>query len=80
MSTSKTAISLDQKLLEETDKHAKKIKNSRSGVIALALTEYLERIKEQETLNSLNSVYADVDDDGFVEAGKEYFSTKILSD
>jgi metal-responsive CopG/Arc/MetJ family transcriptional regulator len=54
MTTSKTAISLDSSLLEETDKRAKQTGNSRSGIIAIALQKYFNDLKEQETLEAVN--------------------------
>lgn len=54
MTTAKTAISLDLKLLEKTDEIAKETNNSRSGVIAIALSQYFERLQQQEILSQLN--------------------------
>lgn len=54
MTTAKTAISLDLKLLEKTDEVAKETNNSRSGVIAIALSQYFERLQQQEILSQLN--------------------------
>ena len=46
MSTSRTAISLDSELLKQTDKIAKNTGNSRSGVIAIALSKYLQELNQ----------------------------------
>ena len=46
MTTTKTAISLDSALLEQTDRIAKKTGNSRSGVIAIALQNLCCRSKQ----------------------------------
>lgn len=80
MATAKTAISLDQELLQETDKIAKQTKNSRSGVISLALKEYFQRLKQKEILSQLDDVYGSntEDETGLIDAGKDYFARKIL--
>jgi metal-responsive CopG/Arc/MetJ family transcriptional regulator len=80
MTTAKTAISLDQELLKETDTIAKQTNNSRSGVIALALKEYFQRLKQEEILSQLNDVYDhQVEDEAkFIDAGKNYFTQKVL--
>jgi metal-responsive CopG/Arc/MetJ family transcriptional regulator len=80
MTTGKTAISLDQELLKETDTIAKQTNNSRSGVIALALKEYFHRLKQEEILSQLNDVYDHQveDETKFIDASKSYFTQKIL--
>lgn len=82
MTTAKTAISLDRELLKETDRIAKQTKNSRSGVIALALKEYFHRLKQEETLSQLNEVYQSQSEDEteLIDAGKSYFAREILED
>ena len=81
MTTAKTAISLDQELLQETDKIAKQTKNSRSGVISLALKEYFHRLKQEDILSQLNNVYkSDTEETELINAGKDYFSQEILED
>lgn len=80
MTTAKTAISLDLKLLEKTDEIAKETNNSRSGVIAIALSQYFERLQQQKILSQLNDVYGDETETDleFLNAGKKYFAQKIL--
>jgi metal-responsive CopG/Arc/MetJ family transcriptional regulator len=80
MTTAKTAISLDQELLKETDTIAKQTNNSRSGVIALALKEYFHRLKQEEILSQLNNVYDHQveDETKLIDAGKSYFTQEIL--
>ncbi len=82
MTTAKTAISLDRELLQETDKIAKQTKNSRSGVISLALKEYFHRLKQEDILSQLNDVYESntEDETELINAGKDYFSQEILED
>lgn len=80
MTTAKTAISLDLKLLEKTDEVAKETNNSRSGVIAIALSQYFERLQQQEILSQLNDVYRNETETDleFLDAGKKYFAQEIL--
>ena len=82
MSTAKTAISLNTELLQETDELAKKTKNSRSGIISLALKEYLHRLKQEEILSQLDRVYeGEIEEESkLVDAGKDYFAQEILED
>jgi metal-responsive CopG/Arc/MetJ family transcriptional regulator len=53
----KTAISLDDHLLEQADKTARQMGLSRSGLFALALQDYLRRRRQQEVAEQLNQVY-----------------------
>jgi antitoxin MazE6 len=54
----KTAISLDDHLLEEADETAQRMGLSRSGLFALAVQDYLRRRRQQEVVEQLNRVYA----------------------
>jgi len=56
--TMKTAISLDDELLEQADKTARQMGLSRSGLFALALQDYLRHRRQQEVAEQLNRVYA----------------------
>jgi len=80
MTIAKTAISLDQELLNEADKIAKKTENSRSGVISLALKEYITRLQQEEILSQLNDVYdGEVEDETeLIDAGKDYFACQVI--
>jgi antitoxin MazE6 len=53
----KTAISLDDRLLEQADETARRMGVSRSGLFALALQDYLRRRRQQELAEQLNGVY-----------------------
>jgi metal-responsive CopG/Arc/MetJ family transcriptional regulator len=53
----KTAISLDDHLLEQADETARRMGVSRSGLFALALQDYLRRRRQQEVAEQLNQVY-----------------------
>jgi metal-responsive CopG/Arc/MetJ family transcriptional regulator len=53
----KTAISLDDHLLQQADQTAKQMGMSRSGLFALALQDYLRRRRQAEVAEQLNQVY-----------------------
>ena len=57
--TVKTAISLDDKLLERVDALARETGLSRSRLFALAMSGYLEQYENQRILESLTEVYGD---------------------
>ena len=54
----KTAISLDDDLLEEADNTARSMGLSRSRLFSLALRDYLKRRKDEAVTERLNRVYA----------------------
>ena len=54
----KTAISLDDDLLQEADKTAQQMGLSRSRLFALALRDYLRRKQQEQLVEQLNRVYA----------------------
>jgi len=56
---SKTAISIDEHLLKETDSIAQELSVSRSQVVSSALDEYVRRYRNQQILTQLNAAYAD---------------------
>lgn len=61
----KTAISIDDELLQEVDETAKRMGLSRSRVFALAVGEFLHRRRKDEMLERLNEVYSN--EEGSVE-------------
>ena len=54
----KTAISIEDGLLQEADATAKRLRLSRSGLFALAVSDFLERQRREQMLIRLNEVYA----------------------
>jgi metal-responsive CopG/Arc/MetJ family transcriptional regulator len=54
----KTAVSLDDNLLREADETARQLGLSRSRLFAVALSEYLQRKRQEQMLRQLNEVYA----------------------
>lgn len=55
----KTAISLDDNLLQEADDVARQMGLSRSRLFAVALSEFLQRKKQDQMLSLLNEIYAE---------------------
>jgi metal-responsive CopG/Arc/MetJ family transcriptional regulator len=58
----KTAISLQETLLQKMDDMARRLDISRSRLFALAAEEYLQRYQNQELLEAINSAYDDLPD------------------
>ena len=54
----KTAISIDDRLLQAADRAAQDMGLSRSRLFSVALREYLRHRHAQETIEQLNRVYA----------------------
>ncbi|KAA3611015.1 MAG: CopG family transcriptional regulator [Calditrichaeota bacterium] len=62
----KTAISLEQGLLEQIKKNAEEMNISRSKFFSIAVKEFIQRRQNQKMLAKLNSVYGDeMDTDKF---------------
>jgi metal-responsive CopG/Arc/MetJ family transcriptional regulator len=57
-SNMKTAISIDDGLLQEADETAHRLKLSRSRLFALAVGDFLRRQRREQMLLRLNEVYA----------------------
>ena len=57
-SNMKTAISLDDGLLQEADETARRMGLSRSRLFALAVGDFLQRQRQEQMLLRLNEVYA----------------------
>ena len=54
----KTAISIDDELLNEADETARSMGVSRSRLFALAVADFLNRQRREEMLRRLNEVYS----------------------
>ena len=67
MASVKTAISLRKPLLERADAAARKMKLSRSRLVALALEDYLRRQETAELVRRINAVYAEGEDEETAE-------------
>jgi len=55
----KTAISIDDLLLQEADKTARLMGLSRSRLFSLAVGDFLQRRRREQMLLRLNEVYSD---------------------
>ncbi len=63
MGNVKTAISIDKALFEKINNLANEMNTSRSRVFALAAEEFIQRHKNKELLDAINSAYDDVTDE-----------------
>jgi metal-responsive CopG/Arc/MetJ family transcriptional regulator len=54
----KTAISVEDDLMEQADDAAQELGLSRSGLISAALREYLQRRRQAQVFSRLNQAYA----------------------
>ncbi len=62
MSYVKTAISLQETLLQKIDALARELDISRSRLFALAAEEFLQRYQNQNLLEAINAAYDDLPD------------------
>ncbi|RJQ65180.1 MAG: CopG family transcriptional regulator, partial [Desulfobacteraceae bacterium] len=53
-------ISIDEPLFEQVDNLAHELNTSRSRIFALAVTEFIQRHKNQKLLEAINAAYDDV--------------------
>ncbi len=67
----KTAISLQDTLMAQADDAARELGMSRSGLIAEALREYLQRRRRAQITKRLNEAYADQPSAAEQGAGKK---------
>jgi metal-responsive CopG/Arc/MetJ family transcriptional regulator len=54
----KTAISIEDEVLQEADKTARRMGLSRSRLFALAVGDFLQRQRQEQMLLRLNEVYS----------------------
>ena len=55
----KTAISIDERLLQDADEAARLMGLSRSRLFSVAIGDFLQRQRREQMLLRLNEVYAD---------------------
>lgn len=58
----KTAISIEDSLLDETGAIAQELDIPRSQVVSLALEDYIRRYRNKQLLAQINEAYADAPD------------------
>jgi metal-responsive CopG/Arc/MetJ family transcriptional regulator len=63
MANIKTAISIDKRLFDQVEDVAHELNTSRSRVFSLAVTEFIQRLKNQKLLEAINAAYDDVPDE-----------------
>ena len=63
MGNVKTAISIDEPLFEQVDNLAHELNTSRSRIFAMAVTEFIQRHKNQQLLEAINDAYDDIPDE-----------------
>jgi metal-responsive CopG/Arc/MetJ family transcriptional regulator len=59
MAKKKTAVSIDECLLKETDQIAQELDIPRSQVVSLALSDFNQRYRNRQLLSQINEAYAD---------------------
>jgi metal-responsive CopG/Arc/MetJ family transcriptional regulator len=62
MSKSKTAISIDDNLLEETNQIAQELDIPRSQLFSIAMEDYIRRYRNKRLLAQINEAYSDAPD------------------
>jgi metal-responsive CopG/Arc/MetJ family transcriptional regulator len=55
----KTAVSVDDALMEQADKAARDLGLSRSALVAEALRDFLKHLRQAQVTEQLNRAYAD---------------------
>lgn len=63
MRTKKTAISVQESLLEQVDLLALRMQLPRSQVFSLAAKEFIDRHENRRLLEEINAAYADIFDE-----------------
>ena len=80
----KTAVSIPDDIFREVEKVAKEHNYSRSEVFAIALREFLEKLKSQNLLDTLNKVYSEAEEFSeektLREKSKKYYAKKVLKE
>jgi metal-responsive CopG/Arc/MetJ family transcriptional regulator len=77
----KTAISIPDEIFEEVDKFSKEHRTSRSEVFAMAVKDFLEKLKSKELLDALNEAYSEPEsreETTVRERSKKYYRKKIV--
>ncbi|MBC8231372.1 hypothetical protein H8E77_17610 [bacterium] len=62
MASVKTAISIEESLFKEADELATEMNTSRSKLFAIAISEFLQRQKNQKLFKQINAAYDDAPD------------------
>jgi len=62
MASVKTAISIEESLFKEADELATEMNTSRSKLFAMAISEFIQRQKNQKLFEKINTAYDDMPD------------------
>ena len=76
MSTIKTAVSIEEKLFHQAEELAEELQVSRSRLVSLALSAFIERYETQKIVAKLNEVYANGptgEDEEWLEAARQTY-------
>ncbi|NCO67994.1 MAG: CopG family transcriptional regulator [Nitrospirae bacterium CG_4_10_14_0_8_um_filter_41_23] len=79
----KTAVSIPDEIFKEVEEFAKEHKYSRSEVFAIAVKEFLERLKSRQLLDTLNKLYSDIETPEEVKLRKKairHYAKKVLKE
>jgi len=79
----KTAISIPDEIFKEVEKFSKEHQYSRSEVFAIAVKEFLGKLKSKQLLDALNEAYSGDDlpeEITLREKSKRYYTKKILKE
>jgi len=79
----KTAISIPDELFREVDKFAKEHQYSRSEVFAIAVKEFLDKLKSKQLLTLLDEVYGDIESPEDISLRKKavkHYRNKVLKE
>ena len=79
----KTAISIPDEIFKEVERFSKEHQYSRSEVFAMAVKEFLSKIKSKQLLDALNEAYSGDDPQEEItlrEKSKRYYAKKIVKE
>ena len=67
MARMKTAISIEESIFKEVKKLAAEMNKSRSELISIALSEFIEKQKSRKLLEEINVAYDDMSDESEIK-------------
>lgn len=76
MTTIKTAVSIEESLFNQADELAEELQVSRSRLVSLALSAFIEQYETQKIIDKLNEVYAGgpvQEDEEWLEAARQTY-------
>ena len=79
----KTAISIPDEIFKEVERFSKEHQYSRSEVFAMAVKEFLSKLKSKQLLDALNEAYSGDDPQEEItlrEKSKRYYAKKIVKE